>query len=125
MIRTNFNQEVAPATPLKDRQRHNAADIVVHGRPFLLAVVANKMRALSIALHEDIKKKWLYIIVEGFVVKKKLGQKAEILTVDFVFASVDFKYGYIVRAIDFLSGRKVHHALCSMSHRHESALHVF
>ena len=106
-------------------KRHDAANIIVHGRTLFFAEVSHEVRAICIALHKHVEQKRFNIIVQCLVVEKQFGKQAQILTVDFVFASVDFKYGYIVRAIDFLSGRKVHHALCSMSHRHEPALHIF
>ncbi|RNA15065.1 hypothetical protein BpHYR1_017375 [Brachionus plicatilis] len=40
---------------------------------------------------EYVEQKWLYLVVECFVVDEKLGQQTQILAVDFVDFSVHFK----------------------------------
>lgn len=44
--------------------------------------VANKVAALDIILCQYIKKKWLHIVIECFVVKKQLCQETQVLTIN-------------------------------------------
>lgn len=47
-------------------------------------------------LTEDIKKENTHIPLEILMVKEELGEKAEVLTVDWVLRSIDFEHGHLL-----------------------------
>ena len=61
----------------------------------LLAEVSHQMASLFVILCENVKKEWLHIVIEGFVVKKELNKKAEILAINLVCIPVHFKDGKV------------------------------
>lgn len=51
--------------------------------------VANEVAAFAVVLGQDVEKEGLYIVVEGLVVQKQLGQQAQVLTVDCAHISIN------------------------------------
>ena len=50
------------------------------------------MAASTVRPCHHIEKKWLYVEIESLVFQEELGHETEMLTVHFVFLSVDFKH---------------------------------
>ena len=103
---------------------HDAANIIVHGRTLFFAKVPDEVRTICIALHKHVEQKRFNIIVQCLVVEKQFGKQAQILAVDFIFASVNFKYRNVASTINLLTWRKLHHAFHAMSRHHKSTFHV-
>ena len=120
----HLDQKVAPAAALVDRQRHDAAHVVVHWAQLLLAKVADKVGAVRVGLGEDVEEERLDVVAQRLVVEEELGEEAQVLAVDLVLAAVDLEHGHAAAPVDLLAGRAVHDALGPVTHRHEPALHV-
>ena len=58
---------------------------------FLFAKISHQVTSLPVIKGQDVKQERLHVIVKSFVIKKQLDQKTEILTVDLVCVSVNFK----------------------------------
>ena len=65
----------------------------------------DNMTSSLVRFRHDVKEKRFNVKIQGFVVEKEFGQEAEILTVHFVFLSVDFENGNLRFAVDFVAGR--------------------
>jgi len=63
------------------------------------------MASVVIRQRKNIEDEWLDIVIERLVVKKQLRQQTQVLTVNLRHVSVDFKYGPVVLAIDFVARR--------------------
>ncbi len=74
-----------------DREHEDARHVILTAGPFFFGKITDKMTAKFVALRHDIEQEGLNVIVESFRPQEKLGQQAEILTIDRVFATVDLE----------------------------------
>ena len=65
------------------------------------------MAAFLVVDGENIEKERLNIVVECLVVQEQLGEKAQILTVDLVHVTVNFKDRQVLVAINFVGRRMI------------------
>lgn len=63
------------------------------------------MVTFAIVSCQHVKQKRLHIVVKRFVIKEKLRQQTQILTVNFVGISVHFEHRDFAATIDFCAGR--------------------
>ena len=63
------------------------------------------MTAIVIILGHDVEEKWFYIIVQGLRAKKELCEKTEVLTVNGIFPTVNFKKGVFSVPVYFIARR--------------------
>lgn len=54
-----------------------------------LGEVANEVTTFAVVLGQDVEEEGLYIVVEGLMVQKQLGQQAQVLTVDCAHISIN------------------------------------
>lgn len=83
------DEQLSVSFPLIRRQRHNAREMVIVRRVLLFREVADEMAAALIAFAEDVKQKWLDVVIQRFVVEEEFRYQAQILTVYFAFLSID------------------------------------
>jgi hypothetical protein len=60
---------------------------------YYLGEISNDMGTQLVNFAENVKEKWLNIKVEGLVIKKELGDQAQILSIDLVLFPIHFIYG--------------------------------
>ena len=58
---------------------------------FFFTEISHQVTSLPVIEGQDVKQERFHVIVKCFVIKKQLDQKTEILTVDLVCVSVNFK----------------------------------
>ncbi len=70
-----------------------------------LREVSNKMTALIIISCQYIEEKGLHIIIQCFMVKKKFGEKTQILTIYLVSIPINLKYRQGLMSVNFVGRR--------------------
>ena len=74
-----------------DREHEDARHVILTAGPLFFREITDKMTAKFVAFSHDIEQERFNVIVESFGSQEKLGQQAEILTIDRVFATVDLE----------------------------------
>ena len=77
-----------------------------------LGEITNKMASIIVSQCKNIEHKWLNVVIKCLVIKKQLGQKTQILTVNLRHVAVNFKYRPVVLAIDFITRRMQQQTPC-------------
>lgn len=63
--------------------------------------------AIGPQLSHNVKQERLHVVVQRFVVQKHFRKQAKILTIDFVFSTINFEYRNSVISINFISWREL------------------
>lgn len=98
-----LNEQLAVALALIRRHCENAGHVVVLCALLLLGEVPYYVEAARVELCHYVEEKRIGIIVECLVVEKEFGKQAQVLGIHLVFASIDFKEGNCMFAIDLVS----------------------
>ena len=96
-----MNEETAVSLSLVLRHSHNARNVIFLLTELLLGKVSNEVTSLAIVNGQNIEEERLYIVVKRLVIKKELGQQAEVLTIDLIDIAIHFKDRQVVFAVDF------------------------
>ncbi len=62
------------------------------------------MATAVIILGHDIKQEWVDVVVKRFGAEEDFGEEAEVLAVDWIFATINFEDGNRLVAIYLISG---------------------
>ena len=73
------------------------------------------MATVGVTFRHNVKQKRFDVEIKRFMVEKQFGEKAEILTIRFVFLPIDFEDGNMVLPIDFVTRRVAPNALGQVS----------
>ena len=79
--------------------------------------ITNNVSTSLVYLAQDVEKERFHVKVQGFVVKEKFGNEAEILGVDFVLFPVGFVDGKCAFSINFFAWRLPQRALALYERR--------
>ena len=69
------------------------------------------MTPFAVVDGQHVKEEGLHIVVQGFVIQEKFGEKAKVLTVNFVDVAIHFEDGQVVLTVDFSGWRMPPHTL--------------
>lgn len=109
---TELDEKFAIAFSLVRRQRQNAGHIVVFRTLLLFTEVTNYVETSSIHLGHNVEQERIRVVVQSLVVEKQFRKEAQILSVGLVLATINFKEGDCLLAVDFIAGWMAQVALC-------------
>ena len=121
---TKIDQETSKAHFLILWHDHNAGYIVLLLTGLLLGKIPHQVTSLAIVLGQDVEQKGLNIVVQGLVVQEELGEKTEVLAVDFTDCTVHLVNGDVVFPVYLVGGRMEPLTLGSVAIQDITCLHV-
>lgn len=86
-------------------QHKDAGHVVERAWAFLLREVAHEMAAIIVVLCHDIEQEGFHVVVESLRTQEQLGEKTEVLTINWILTTIDFEEGVLAVAIDLITGR--------------------